>query len=1364
MKFIYFYFILLYLKSFHNTKKLQIDFQNQFLNLTFPELINFNVNNSIYEFIFQDKNPKENEICNSQIIKYYPLKNEFISKKCNLFLSKYDIIKFKQYNNKYYFLYKTFDNLTGLFYENNEYFIYYNSPEFDFNYTYLTILDSKAVILLTSKEKKKLHFFFVNDKILFPETKTLEYIDIKCINFKNYILCINTNKNSDNYFTKIYFNESILQCHMKKLPIEYQIFDLYNNNNEDFILCFSNDSITIKCYTFTDFDNYKNDELPISNNINFEETIKSFKIIKDNISTKIIANTNNSYIIQNFNKSLNSITINKTEKKFLRYQSNNTIERIELINQQLYILTKISSDKTILVNKFSDYSIQTIKLNLNDFNDSGIPFKLLNSFFFSSDEIKFENDKIIKIENSFYFTEKKIGKFQFYYYTNEKNYYYIFELEVSCKEKTYYYKDNNTCLNEAPEGYFIDTIQDKILKCSGNCKYCSMIGVGMNKCLICKDDYKLYNYNCIKECPINSFIYKDNCYDECPINTSIIDDNNCLDNIRNDYTETILNFTNSNQTIQEYIINDTYKNICYIFQNDKKNLTSLSNFIILYNLYIESYNWEKNYTSDLEIILKNYTSYIKSISDYRNYSNLDYLNIIESYVNFFRNIKQLTNESQNFLISNLSKKTESLLKLKINKTEITLFLNLLNQYIQNLKNLNSLNFESKNVNNNLSYFLNISSIVNKYSKGVMKSVNDYRKLFINYLNLNKSLIYNSFNSSQISFATFFNNNSESLFHNSNLNISISHINFDELSIGKKLKTLKSLNCKMALMIPLNYLNISYISITKFMSFPYLNKKLIKYILNQFFSINFYNKEIKEITINSSFQNISIAFKRENSNFKYCIFYNNTSNKFSSNGCISQLIGDYIICSCNHLTDFSISSFNLNTEFDSIKEDINNNNYWKSRIISSPLNLKSFTLNNSSMIYIFIFILLLYFGFLNYTICWDLSYFNEKKGDLFIRYIEDNNIENQIHKIKIFVDEEIKYYLNSDNSQNKNKSLINNLSGEEYESDDSNNEDLKKEDINKDKYKKNEILIEMKEILSINNNNNEESNKMKIKNLSSLNETKNKYIKDNKDISVKRLSINFLLLGYRLSSFKIKHKNTFDSHIKNKIDELSKIDNKEEILLNSSKNEKWLSFVILFFITLEFEYRFCVLFSDYPIIISKTSLLTLIFFRLFLQIGIITIFSIRYEMNESINLLKEIQIVIISVILSDIIYSVFKFILMKKKIPINMDKTEQLVIKYKSVCYTTLSFFIIFGISCFIVVNNLWISIYEIENNIKIYYLFEFILNIIFDYFIYEVFFISLKAFFLNLLLSKYNKQGIFYRFIICIAKTIHNILIFYIVE
>ena len=113
---------------------------------------------------------------------------------------------------------------------------------------------------------------------------------------------------------------------------------------------------------------------------------------------------------------------------------------------------------------------------------------------------------------------------------------------------------------------------------------------------------------------------------------------------------------------------------------------------------------------------------------------------------------------------------------------------------------------------------------------------------------------------------------------------------------------------------------------------------------------------------------------------------------------------------------------------------------------------------------------------------------------------------------------------------------------------------------------------------------------------------------------------------------------------------------------------------------------------------------------------------------------------------------------------NIKKTEQLVIQYKSICFTILSFFIIFGISSFIFINNLWISIYEIENNIKIYYLFEFILNIIFDYFIYEIFFISLKAFFLNLLLSKYNKQGIFYRFIICIAKTIHNILIFYIVE
>ncbi len=1364
MQFIYFYFILLYLTSFYNTKELQIDF-NQFLNMSSSELINFNIYNSMYQFIFKDKNPKENETCNSKIIQYSPLIDKF-NTKCYLLLSKYDkIIKFKEYNNNYYFLYKTNNNLIGLFFENNEYIIDINFNEIDLNCIFLSILNSKIIILLPDKDKKEFHLFYVNDKYLEKETKLLNYIDIKCINFKDYILCIST-KNQDNYFSKIYFDGMILQSHIEQLIIDYKIFDLYNNNDEAFILCFSNDFINIQCYTFTDFDKYIDNNLPESNNITFVETIKSIKIIKDNKSIKIIANTNNGYIIQNFYSSLNSITINET-KKFLRFQSNNIIERIELINKKLYILTNISSDNKIIINEFSDYSIQIINLYLNNYEeDSGIHFELLNTFFPSSDEIKFKNDLIIKKENSFYFTKKEIGKIQVYYYTNEKDYYYILNFIINCNETTYYKQDTNECLSEAPDGYYIDTIKGLIIKCSENCKNCSMIGYGISKCLICKDDYKLYNHECVKECPIKSFIYKDNCYDECPINTSIIDENICLDNIRNDYTQIILNFSNSNQTIQEYIINDTYKNISNIFQNDKSNLTTFSNFIILYNLFIESYNWEKNYSSNLEIILKNYRTYIALNS---NYTNLDYLNIIETYVNFFRNIKLLSNESQNILISNLSEKTNSLLKLKINKTEITLFLNLLSQYINNLKNLNSMNFENKNINNDSSYFLNISSISNIYSKGVMKSVNDFRKLFINYLNINKSLIYNSFNSSQISFATFFINNSESDFNNSNLNISISHLNFDKLSAGEKLKRLKSLNCEMTLMIPFNYLNISYISITKFSSFPYLNKKVIKYIMNQFFSINFYNIEIEEININSSFQNISIAFKRENSNFKYCIFYNNTSNKFSSNGCKSQLIGDYIICSCNHLTDFSISSMNLNTEFESLNEDINKNIFWKSRIISSPLNLKSFTLKNSTMIYIFLIIFLFYFGFLNYSICWDISYLNETKGDLFIRYIEDNNIENQIYKIKIFVDEEIKYYLNNENSLNITKSLSNNLAGEENESDDSNNEylnkeNINKENINKDKNKKNEILIEMKEIISINNNNNEESNKMKIKNLSCLSETKNKYMIDNKDSSIKRLSINFKQLRHRISSFKINHKNTLDFHINNKCNELSQIDNKDEILLNSSKNEKWLSFVILFFIIIQFEYRFCSLFSDYPLIISKTCLLTLIFFRFFLQIGIITIFSRRYEMNESINFLNEIKIVIFSVILSDIIYNIFKLILIKKKVSMNIKKTEQLVIQYKSICFTILSFFIIFGISSFIFINNLWISIYEIENNIKIYYLFEFILNIIFDYFIYEIFFISLKAFFLNLLLSKYNKQGIFYRFIICIAKTIHNILIFYIVE
>ena len=161
MYFTYYYFILLYLTSFYNSKELEFDFENQYVNLTSLELINFNVENSIYQFIFQDKNPQENETHNSQVVKYSFLKNKILSKS-NLFLSKYGkIIKLIQYNNNYCFLYKTYNNLIDLFYENKIYKTSINFTEIDLNCIYLTFLNSKVIFLSTDKEKKKSFYFML---------------------------------------------------------------------------------------------------------------------------------------------------------------------------------------------------------------------------------------------------------------------------------------------------------------------------------------------------------------------------------------------------------------------------------------------------------------------------------------------------------------------------------------------------------------------------------------------------------------------------------------------------------------------------------------------------------------------------------------------------------------------------------------------------------------------------------------------------------------------------------------------------------------------------------------------------------------------------------------------------------------------------------------------------------------------------------------------------------------------------------------------------------------------------------------------------------------------------------------------------
>ena len=1369
--------IILYFAYSHQSNEIKITFND--LNLTSSELIFFDIENSLYKFIFINYDSNNDEKCNSPIIEYSSENEELISI-CNSNLYGFkDITQFKYLsdNESYYFLYrKNDDDQISLYYNNNNFYTGFYYSDIEIKNIFLTIMDSKLIFILPKKnENYYLNIVWIKENKMLSKDISLNFDSIKCIEFKNSIICITISKNSISKITKINFNGNDLSLVQKTISDKY-LFDIYNNYDINYVICISNDNLFINCSITKNFD----DDLIWDYTLNIEQKFNSFEIIKDYESIKLIIYMNDYFIIQNLNSSINSIMINN-EKRIFRYQSNYKMNKMKIKNDILYTLTK-NSDNQITINKYSDYTFP-MNLYFNNAEKIGIPFNFTENICLNYSQNFYPNDLITKKEEQFYFSKIQLNNYTVNYYCDNNNYYNNISFsitnkgnEIYCPLDTYYKEDSEECLEDPPEGYFIDNIQKKIFKCSNNCTSCLMIGIGLSKCIKCKENFKLYNYNCENQCPKNTFKYNDNCYDECPSNTLAIEINNdftCWNKSRNNNSENISIFYHSNSNTQEKIINEINQTINNICENKNQNKNCL-NLISLYNIYIDYYKGKKDYSYDLGFYIKylfNISSKCESDSEIENC-----LDILETYINFFRNVKKLSKEFEDKLISKIKNDVKSLIKKELNQEQNILLFTLLNEYITNLKDLNSLSFEDKYILNNTSHFLEISTVVNNYTKGVMETIKNYKQIF---LNLSESESSKSFYSSKISFANF-NFLNLKFNSNSNLNVSIYSSGDTHLSAGETLKTLKSFNTDFVLIFPSINLNISYILITKMLSYPYLNKDITKYISNKFYSVNFYNSDKKEIEVKNLNLNITLAFKKENSDFRYCIFFNEISNKFSSDGCFSQILGNYIICTCNHLTDFSLSYKNLNSDINNEKQLFIDTNFWSSRIISSSLELNYFTLKNSFIIYIFILIFGFHFIFLFYTLYWDFTNYDEKETDLFIRYIQDFDIERQIYEIKLFIDEEINHCVNDENSEEGNKS-ISEIEEEENDSDDSNNEydkpQILKEINEVDKItfnNNNEIMIEMQDIsLSNNNKNNDNNNntlkinKLKLKHLSVPQFTNDKLIKEKRVNSMKRPSINLNQLKNRVGTFKYKHKKSFvNNMLDNKRSKItpSPHTNKQEKLLIENKNEKLLTFKILFCIMIQFEYRFCLIFSNYPLILTKTSILTLITFRFIFQIGFIIIFSKRYSIGESLVFWKEFLTIIVSVIVTDIFYSIFKFILMKKKVTVNMDKIKRQEIKYKSIFLNALSFFLIVVICGFICINSLWVCIFEIKNNIKIHYLINFIFGIIIDNIVYEVLIITIKALFLNLLLSKYNKKGCFYKVIICFAKTFHNLFVFYIVE
>ena len=139
------------------------------------------------------------------------------------------------------------------------------------------------------------------------------------------------------------------------------------------------------------------------------------------------------------------------------------------------------------------------------------------------------------------------------------------------------------CLTEddIPPYYYLDDITRETLLCDYNCYKCSMLKPDhISKCIACNDNYFLYKYRCVAECPDNTYFYS---YTKNIITSSTISENRvinvCDEECEKGYSAYIIQVKNENN---EDIINK----ICILNENEhlKNELNDkLNSFYILDN-------------------------------------------------------------------------------------------------------------------------------------------------------------------------------------------------------------------------------------------------------------------------------------------------------------------------------------------------------------------------------------------------------------------------------------------------------------------------------------------------------------------------------------------------------------------------------------------------------------------------------------------------------------------------------------------------------------------------------------------------------------------------------------------------------------
>ena len=924
-------------------------------------------------------------------------------------------------------------------------------------------------------------------------------------------------------------------------------------------------------------------------------------------------------------------------------------------------------------------------------------------------------------------------------------------------KQIYYFKEEQLCYasDEIPDGYFGGD-NHEVLPCSDNCIKC----IDGKTCIECKEDYKIDSNNQCRynKCEGNAFMFNGVCMTSCPegyIGALLEGAMQCLlskevikksEDIE-DNTDKIKEFEES-QNKEEEIAN-THKEIIDT-EITRDNLVSEMNKVILYNEYANRLD-ESTDVKEMTNSVANTVS--SSISKLIPFEQENEIVISLTAVNTtLQNINQLEGNSISELKethSKLSKNVEMLLENSTihNKEIFTL------QVMTSELEINSkfIDYTVKNNSNDESYndkkFKN--SMVYKYQKGMMcsennkQTINDVQKSALLSMKLSPNA---SFTGSEYEIlSNTFDIEQGVNITNTMLGLSIITDNYIQSKRSDSLVQLirnEKINTKIV--FPLEALKnkynakIGYIGIITYKHYPYLNPNMTNTIYDSFFSVKIYDKEYKEIKVSNLTEDIKIISKIKNKRMNQCIFFDEALNNINSEQCSSEVFDDYIICSCNHLTDFSFASFNPVNIIKDISKLFND-----VRIINSFEQFKLLTWSNAIILYIYIGITIIYIIGVIFTVKYDLR----SREDSFVMIVTKDNkccskeeIEEEIYEIKNEVNEEItkQFFLKEIKNREKTQSIIlKNLgikiTGLNEEKDENLEEDNKgKEEKNDENGKKGHLLNFDDE--------NWEPPKRKRKNLF-------------QSIINKRKRESFLMKEkeeQNNNSFPIEEKPKTDILI-----EMTSIDtssNKKEqstnvsdISSNSSKRRNAISIpknttpkdppfyyssYLIFLSLFTKEYRPYTLVSEQTdFVMCKTNIFTLIIVRLIAGLSICSLFSrcnTKSQENETyVN--RDLAVAFATILIIEIPFTFFEVLLCKTKIPIKLEKQRKSAEKFKAILITITVYVLFFAISIFGLLNTTWISLVADEQNASCNFLLDFSLNVLMDNLVYEIGILIIKS-------------------------------------